>query len=47
MECRSGLESEGRGGGGGVRRGILNVVLEILRNIEYLPGKCTEYGIFQ
>ena len=33
MECRSGLES---GGGGG---GILN--------IEYLPEKCTEYGIFQ
>ena len=33
--------------GFGGRRGILNIVLENLRNIEYLPEKCTEYGIFQ
>ena len=25
---------------------ILNIVLEYLRNIEYLPEKCTEYGYF-
>ena len=31
----------------GGRRGILNIVLENLRNIEYLPEKRTEYGIFQ
>ena len=29
------------------RRGILNIVLENLRNIEYLPEKCSEYGTFQ
>ena len=36
--------------GFGGRRGILNIlniVLENLRNIEYLPEKCTEDGIFQ
>ena len=29
----------------GGERGILNI--ENLRNVEYLPEKCTEYGIFQ
>ena len=31
--------------GGGGERGILNI--ENLRNVEYLPEKCTAYGIFQ